>query len=111
MTMIVNYKPVETEGAFDNNYIDWKIAGDRYINLSFKEYLGWIRSHIGEFVNILKDSSDSSDTFNQYLSNTLKDSFVAKLFLGHHKISTRKERCFLAWNQCFNHDWEFNKRT
>ena len=56
-------KFVETKCVFDDNSIYLESPGVRYINLSLEEYLEEIRSHIGELIINLKDSSDSSSTF------------------------------------------------
>ena len=55
--------PVETKSVFHDNCRDLKGLGNRYINLSLEEYCEGIHSHIGEFINTLKDSFDLSDTF------------------------------------------------
>ena len=48
------YKPIRTNGGFagrNNNYIEYTSKGDRYENLSPKEYLNVIRPYLRDLIN------------------------------------------------------------
>ena len=47
------YKPVRTDGGFAgrNNYIEYTSKGDRYENLSPKEYLNVTRPYLRDLIN------------------------------------------------------------
>ena len=48
------YKPIRTNGGFagrNNNYIEYTSKGDRYENLSPKEYLNMIRPYLRDLIN------------------------------------------------------------
>ena len=48
------YKPIRTDGGFagrNNNYIEYTSKGDRYENLSPKEYLNVIRPYLRDLIN------------------------------------------------------------
>ena len=48
------YKPIRTDGGFagrNNNYIEYTSKGDRYENLSPKEYLNMIRPYLRDLIN------------------------------------------------------------
>ena len=48
------YKPIRTDDGFAgrrNNYIEYKSKGDRYENLSPKEYLNMIRPYLRDLIN------------------------------------------------------------
>ena len=48
------YKPIRTDGGFggrNNNYIEYTSKGDKYENLSPKEYLNVIRPYLRDLIN------------------------------------------------------------
>ena len=45
------YKPIITKGAFNNNYIQYEIKGDKGKNLSIKKYLNMIRPYLSDIIN------------------------------------------------------------
>ena len=48
------YKPIRTDDGFAgrrNNYIEYKSKGDRYENLSPKEYLNMIKPYLRNLIN------------------------------------------------------------
>ena len=48
------YKPIRTDGGFagrNNNYLEYTSRGDRYENLSPKEYLKMIRPYLRDLIN------------------------------------------------------------
>ena len=45
------YKPIKTKSAFKGNYIEYEIKGDKYKNLSPKEYLDMIRPYLKDMIN------------------------------------------------------------
>ena len=58
------YKPIRTNDGFAgrrNNYIEYKNKGDRYENLSPKEYLKMIISYLRDLVNEHKPIDESND--------------------------------------------------
>ena len=49
-----HYKPRKTDDSFagkKNSYIEYKSRGDRYENLSPKEYLNMIRPYLRDLIN------------------------------------------------------------
>ena len=50
------YKPIKTDDSFDNknNYIKHISKGDKYENLSTKEYLDMIRPYLKDMIMIIK---------------------------------------------------------
>ena len=58
------YKPIRTDGGFagrNNNYIEYTSKGDRYENLSPKEYLNMIRPYLRDLINEHKPIDESND--------------------------------------------------
>ena len=45
------YKPVKTNSAFNGNYIEYQSKGDKDKNLSVKEYLYMIITHLRDIIN------------------------------------------------------------
>ena len=45
------YKPILTNGAFNNNYIQYKSKGDQVKSLSIKKYLDIIRPYLSDIIN------------------------------------------------------------
>ena len=45
------YKPIETKGAFNNNYIEYESRGDKDKNLSLEDYLNIVRSFLRDMIN------------------------------------------------------------
>ena len=45
------YKPIETKGAFNNNYIEHESEGDKNKNLSPEDYLDIIRPFLRDMIN------------------------------------------------------------
>ena len=46
-----HYEPKKIASAFNNNYIQYEIMGDRYKNLSVKEYIDVIRLCLSDIIN------------------------------------------------------------
>ena len=45
------YKPIITNGAFDNYYIQYESMGDKSKNLSVKKYIDGIRPYLSDIIN------------------------------------------------------------
>ena len=45
------YKPITTNGAFNNDYFQYESKGDRGKNLSIKKYLDMIRPYLSDIIN------------------------------------------------------------
>ena len=59
------YKPIRTDGGFagrNNNYIEYTSKGDRYENLSPKEYLNVIRPYLRDLINEHKPTVELNNT-------------------------------------------------
>ena len=66
------YKPIRTDGGFagrNNNYIEYTSKGDRYENLSPKEYLNAIRPYLRD----LKDEHKPTAELNNNNNNNNKN--------------------------------------
>ena len=48
------YKPVNTKGAFNGNYIEYESRGDKEKNLSPQEYLDIIRPYLRDMINNIR---------------------------------------------------------
>ena len=58
------YKPIRTDygfGGWNNNYIEYMSRGDRYENLSPKEYLKMIRQYLCDLISNHKPTTESTD--------------------------------------------------
>ena len=44
-------KPIKTNDAFNNNYIEYESKGDKNKTLSVKEYLNMIRPYLRDIIN------------------------------------------------------------
>ena len=73
------YKPIRADDGFDgrrNNYIEYASRGDRYKNLSPKQYLKMIRPYLRDLINDhkpvteLSNEANNSDTNEANNSNT-----------------------------------------
>ena len=45
------YKPLKTEGAFNNSYIQYESKEDKGKNLSIKKYLNIIKPYLSDMIN------------------------------------------------------------
>ena len=45
------YKPIITNGAFNNNYVQYESMEDKDKNLSVKEYIDVIRTYLSDIIN------------------------------------------------------------
>ena len=63
------YEPIITDGAFNNNYIQYESKGDEIKNLSIKKYLDIIRSYLSDITNDHK----TQGKWGIYLSNKIID--------------------------------------
>ena len=46
-----HYKPIKTDSAFNNNYIQNESIGDKDKNLSIQEYIDIIRPYLSDIIN------------------------------------------------------------
>ena len=61
------YKPIRTDGSFarrNNNYIEYTSKGDRYENLSPKEYLNMIRPYLRDLIHEHKPIAELNNNNN-----------------------------------------------
>ena len=66
------YKPIGTDGGFagrNNNYIEYTSRGDKYENLSPKEYLDINRPHLRVLINDRKHTTESKNEENDTDNN------------------------------------------
>ena len=85
------YKPIRTDGGFAgrrNNYIDYKSKGDRYENLSPKEYLEVIRPYLRSLINEHKPIDESNDESNDEDDDTDRAESKIQLTMQNSCIST-----------------------
>ena len=67
------YKPIRTDGGFagrNNNYIEYTSKGDRYENLSPKEYLNMIRPYLRDLINEHKPVEEFNNNNNNNNNNS-----------------------------------------
>ena len=70
------YKPIRTDGGFagrNNNYIEYTSNGDRYENLSPKEYLNVIGPYLRDLINEHKPTVKLNNNFNFISVKDFKD--------------------------------------
>ena len=48
------YKPIKTNGAFNDNYIEYESRGDKDKNLSLEDYLNIIKSFLKDMINNIR---------------------------------------------------------
>ena len=61
------YKPIKTDDSFDgkiNSYIEYRSRGDRYENLSPKEYVDMIRPYLRDLINDHKPTMELTNKAN-----------------------------------------------
>ena len=61
------YKPIRTDGGFagrNNNYIEYTSKGDRYENLSPKEYLNVIKPYLRDLINKHRPAAELNNNNN-----------------------------------------------
>ena len=87
------YKPIRTDGGFagrNNNYIEYTSKGDRYENLSPKEYLNMIRPYLRDLINHHKTSMESNDNnSNSNNNNTDRAEWKIQLVMQNNFISVK----------------------
>ena len=73
------YKPVRTDGGFAgrNNYIEYTSKGDRYENLSPKEYLNVTRPYLRDLINehrpIMELNNNNNNNNNNNKNNNSRN--------------------------------------
>ena len=110
------YKLIKTDGGFagrNNNYIEYASKGDRYENLSPKEYLNVIRPYVRDLINEHKptvelnnnnsnnnnnnnnSNSNSNNNNNSSNSNSNRAEWKIQLTMRNSCISTKsfEETC------------------
>ena len=84
------YKPVNTKGAFNGNYVEFESRGDKDKNLSPHEYLDTIRPYLRDMINNhkapLEGSLDNGLRGEQKIQLTMQINFVSSL--GSQEIRT-----------------------
>ena len=94
------YKPLRTDGGFggrNNNYIEYTSKGDRYENVSPKEYLNMIRPYLRNLINEDKlidddDDDDDTDSAEWKIQLTMQNSYIStKSFEETRNIYTKSE--------------------
>ena len=66
------YKPIRTDGGFagrNNNYIEYTSKGDRYENLSPKEYLNVTRPYLSDLINEHRPTVELNNNNNNNSNN------------------------------------------
>ena len=82
------YKPIETDYGFggrNNNYIEYMNRGDRYENLSPKEYLKMIRIYLRDLINGHKPTAESNNEAND--GDTERGEWKVQLVMQNNCIS------------------------
>ena len=88
-----SYKPIRTDDGFAgkrNNYIEYKSKGDRYENLSPKEYRNMIRPYLRDLINEHKPIDELNDESNDD-NDTDRSEWKIQLTMQNSCISTK---CF-----------------
>ena len=52
------YKPIRTNSAFNGNYIEYEMKGDKNKTLSVKEYYNMIRTYLRDTINDSKTQGE-----------------------------------------------------
>ena len=88
------YKPIRTDDGFTgkkNNYIEYKSNGDRYENLSPKQYLDMIRPYLRDLINNHKTSTESNNNnnSNSNINNTDRAECKIQLVMQNNFIPVK----------------------
>ena len=54
------YRPIKINGAFDDNYIEYQIKGNKHKILSIKEYLNITKPYLSNIINDHKEEWNSN---------------------------------------------------
>ena len=85
------YKPIRTDDGFDrrrNYYMEYTSRGDRYENVSLKEYLKMIRSYLRDLRNNHKPTTELNNEEDN--SDTERGEWKIQLVLQNNCISTKE---------------------
>ena len=85
-----HYKRIRTDDGFAgrrNNYIEYKSKGDRYENLSPKEYFNMIRPYLRDLINDQKPTTESNNEEND--SDADRGEWKIQLVMQNSCTSTR----------------------
>ena len=73
------YKPIRNDDGFAgrrNNYIEYRSKGDRYENVSPKEYLNMIRPYLRDLINEHKLTTESNNEENKEMKKIIATPIV-----------------------------------
>ena len=87
------YKPIRTDGGFvgrRDNYIEYKSKGDRYENLSSKEYLELIRPYLRDLINDHKPTEELNNNNNNNNNNNDRAEWKIQLTMQNSCISAKR---------------------
>ena len=95
------YKPIRTNDAFNNNYIEYESIGDKDKTLTIKEYLDMIRPYLSDIINDHKtqgewkiqltitinfiSSKDSHETRTMHIKN-----LITEIMMGSEQMKLLK---------------------
>ena len=90
------YTPIKTDDSFggrNNNYIEYTSRGDRYKNLSPKEYLDMIRPYLRDLINDHKPTTELSNRASN--NDSEREEWKIQLLMQNNCISTKdfEETC------------------
>ena len=86
------YKPIKTDDDFAgrrNNYIQYTSRGDRYKNLSPKEYLDMIRPYLRDLINNHKPTMEDNEEDNEDNSGSECGEWKIQLVMQNNFISAQ----------------------
>ena len=94
------YKPIRTDGGFagrNNNYIEYTSKGDRYENLSPKEYLNVIRPYLRDLINEHKPTVElNNNNSNNSNNSNINDNNNEKNDRAEWKIQLVMQNNFIS---------------
>ena len=93
------YKPIRTDNGFAgrrNNYIEYKSKGDRYENLSPKEYLNMIRPYLRDLINEHKPIDESNDDDDDDDDDTDHAEWKIQLSMQNSSTANFEETCTIC---------------
>ena len=90
------YTPIKTDDSFggrNNNYIEYTSRGNRYKNLSPKEYLDMIRPYLRDLINDHKPTTELSNRASN--NDSEREEWKIQLLMQNNCISTKdfEETC------------------
>ena len=86
------YKPIMTNGAFNNNYIQYESRGNKVKILTISEYLNMFRPYLGDIINDHKTQGEwRIHSGNIIIKHETQSEWKIQLTIAINFISSKKD--------------------